>query len=108
MSDTPNIDLSTRIQRAASPSGDKGAALETSWKGVRWRDSVKAATLAEEIALHFAHDCHDSMCGEDAEESTCETAWVESKLTDFLYEQVASGDKGAAREPVGEVDTRHH
>src|SRR5271154_3553784 len=76
--------------------GDKGAAPQTSWKGVRWEDSVKMSTLAEEIALHFAHDCEDSMCGEDSDESTCETAWIESKLTDFLEAQAANGDKGAA------------
>ena len=56
----------------------------TNWKGVRWKDSVKASSLAEEIALHFAHVCEDSMCGEDADESNCEFAWVESKLQDFL------------------------
>src|ERR1700733_12219832 len=64
--------LAVREPATAAP------AEPVSWKGVKWRDSIKAADLAAEIALHFAHDCEDSMCGEDADASNCETAWIES------------------------------
>lgn len=56
------------------------------WKGVRFKDSVKASGLAEAIALHFGHDCADSLCTEDSDESDCEMAWVEEKLQEFLDE----------------------
>jgi len=62
----------------------------TNWKGVRWVDSIKMRNIAEEIGLHFAHDCNDSMCGEDADASNCEMAWIEDKLSDFLDEQAAA------------------
>ena len=64
------------------------------WRGVRWIDTINASNLAEEIALHFAHDCEDSMCGEDADESNCERAWIEDKLNEFLY---SSGARVPAR-----------
>jgi hypothetical protein len=76
--------------RAAAPPVTAAPAEPVSWKGVKWRDSIKATDLAAEIALHFAHDCEDSMCGEDADESNCETAWIESKLSDFLDQQAAA------------------
>ena len=57
---------------------------QRNWKGVRWADSIRATSLAQEIALHFGHDCEDSMCDEDADASTCEMAWVEEKLMEFL------------------------
>jgi hypothetical protein len=75
---------------AAAPPVTAAPAEPVSWKGVKWRDSIKATDLAAEIALHFAHDCEDSMCGEDADESNCETAWIESKLSDFLDQQAAA------------------
>jgi len=67
-------------QAAAPPKHEEGR----TWKGVRYVDSVRASTLAEEIALHFGHDCHDSMCTEDSDESDCEMAWVEDKLQELL------------------------
>jgi hypothetical protein len=70
-----------------------GAAREgRNWKGVLWRDSIKMRNLAEEIGLHFAHDCNDSLCGEDADASNCEVAWIEDKLIDFLDEQALAAN----------------
>src|ERR1700722_4424366 len=74
------------------------------WKGVLWRDSIKMRNLAEEIGLHFAHDCNDSMCGEDADASNCEVAWIEDKLTDFLDDQaLASQTPTPAVGPTSET-----
>ena len=69
------------------PSGAQGEGRN--WKGVKWRDSIRASNLAEEIALHFAHDCHDSMCTEDSDASNCEAAWVEDELSEWLDEMAA-------------------
>ena len=79
------------------------------WKGVRWIDSIKARNLAEEIALHFAHDCNDSMCGEDADASNCEVAWIEDKLSDFLDTQASllpQGPSGTTEGPQHVVGDR--
>jgi hypothetical protein len=57
---------------------------QKSWKGIAWKDSIRARDLAEEIARQFGHECEVSMCGEAADASNCETAWIEDKLTDFL------------------------
>jgi hypothetical protein len=59
------------------------------WRGIRWIDTIHAADLAQEIAQHFGHDCEAKPCGEDEDEESCETAWVETKLTDFLYSTAA-------------------
>ncbi|MGA9668102.1 MAG: hypothetical protein WBQ94_02785, partial [Terracidiphilus sp.] len=67
-----------------SPAPAVTPSAECNWKGVPWDWSVKATNVAEAIALHFAHDCNDSMCGEDADACNCEFAWVEDTLTDFL------------------------
>lgn|GEM_PF-765130 len=72
------------------------------WKGVKWRDSIKASDLAHAIALHFAHDCHDSMCGEDADASNCEAAWIEDKLNDWLDEMTAAEPRGGGGGPSRE------
>jgi hypothetical protein len=53
------------------------------WRGIRWIDSIKAIDLAQEIAQHFGHDC--KKCGENEDEESCEFAWVETKLSNFLY-----------------------
>jgi hypothetical protein len=76
------------------------------WKGVLWRDSIKMRNLAEEIGLHFAHDCNDSMCGEDADASNCEVAWIEDKLIDFLDEQAAEMPPAGRREKFGAVKSK--
>jgi hypothetical protein len=81
------IEIAAMLRQSASPEGE--GREQRNWKGVRWADSVRASTLAEEIALHFAHDCNDSMCGEDADANNCEVAWIEDKLTDFLNVQAA-------------------
>lgn len=86
---------------AASPATVAGAAPEpTNWKGVKWRDSIKANNLAQKIALHFAHDCNDSMCGEDADASNCESAWVEDELSEWL-DEMAAPDSRLATETGG-------
>jgi hypothetical protein len=85
-----------------SHSSEGEAGEPRNWKGVRWIDSIKARNLAEEIALHFAHDCNDSMCGEDADASNCEVAWIEDKLSDFLDAQAALTSHSSEVEAKGQ------
>jgi hypothetical protein len=87
------VTMGAALGSALAPSS---GSEQRNWKGIPWKDSIRAADLAQEIALHFSHDCFDSKCGEDADASNCETAWVEDKLTDFL-ESVASAPAHAAK-----------
>ncbi len=67
--------------------------MKQSWKGVRFKDSVKATGMAEEMALHFGHNCHD--CTEDSDETNCEMAYIEEKLNELLA-FVASDETASA------------
>lgn len=71
---------------------------QRNWRGVRWADSVRISSIAEEIAGHFGHDC--GRCGENEDEKTCAFVWVESKLSSFLdWQREASGQPITLEQP---------
>lgn len=90
---------------AEPPSTQRVSEEPRDWRGVRWIDSIRASGLAEEIAKHFGHECDN--CGEDVDTDSCEFAWVESKISDFLYSvgtRVPAPSAEREAEPMDELD----